>query len=78
MPLKDMATSTGAFVLIRMLGGTIGISIGDAIYSSELIKRLRKIPDIGSFLNGRSIDQLKDDVQGLTRIQVCCLESSYH
>ncbi len=78
MPLKDMATSTGAFVLIRMLGGTIGISIGDAIYSSELNKRLMRIPDIGGFLNGRSIDQLKDDVKGLTQIQVRYLRLTYH
>ncbi|KAF8342225.1 major facilitator superfamily domain-containing protein [Cantharellus anzutake] len=69
MPLKDMATSTGAFTLLRTLGGTIGISIGDAIYSSELEKRLRRIPDIGSFLNGRTIHQLTNDVKGLTQIQ---------
>ena len=53
MPMKDMATSTGAFVLLRyishlrpvqliltiilnsrMLGGTVGISIGQTVYSS--------------------------------------------
>lgn len=34
MPLKDMATSTSAFVFLRQLGGTIGISIGQAIWSS--------------------------------------------
>ena len=34
MPLKDMATSTAAFVLIRTLGGTVGISVGQAIISS--------------------------------------------
>jgi hypothetical protein len=34
MPLKDMATSTAAFGFIRTLGGTVGISIGQAIFSS--------------------------------------------
>ena len=34
MPLKDMATSTAAFVLIRTIGGTVGISVGQAIISS--------------------------------------------
>ena len=53
MPMKDMATSTGAFVLLRyvshlplvlsiltiidnsrMLGGAVGISIGQTVYSS--------------------------------------------
>ncbi len=34
MPLKDMATSTAAFVLIRSIGGTVGISVGQVIISS--------------------------------------------
>ncbi|KAH9901357.1 MFS amino acid permease [Cubamyces lactineus] len=49
MPLKDMATSTSAFLLIRSLGGTIGISVGQAIISSELRKRV-------SHIAGLSID----------------------
>lgn len=42
MPLKDMATSTSTFGFIRQLGGTIGISIGQAIWSSvrNLILRI--------------------------------------
>lgn len=48
MPLKDMATSTAAMVLIRTIGGTIGISIGQAIWSgvslsSVLIYVLQKV-----------------------------------
>ncbi|KAL1947869.1 hypothetical protein VTO73DRAFT_13593 [Trametes versicolor] len=46
MPLKDMATTTAAFILIRTLGGTIGISVGQAIISSELRKRVAKIPNL--------------------------------
>lgn len=33
MPLKDMATTTGTFGFIRTLGGTISISVGEAILS---------------------------------------------
>ncbi|OAX38645.1 MFS general substrate transporter [Rhizopogon vinicolor AM-OR11-026] len=43
MPIKDMATSTGAFVFIRTLGGTVGIAIGEAIISNVLQQKLRGI-----------------------------------
>ncbi|KAG1832111.1 MFS general substrate transporter [Suillus variegatus] len=43
MPIKDMATSTGAFVFLRTLGGTIGITIGETILSSVLQQKLRGI-----------------------------------
>ncbi|RDX43364.1 MFS amino acid permease [Lentinus brumalis] len=46
MPLKDMATSTGAFVVIRSIGGTVGISVGQAIISSELRRRVATIPNV--------------------------------
>ena len=44
MPLKDMATSTAAFVLIRTIGGTVGISIGQAIISSVSPRRAQSAP----------------------------------
>ncbi|KAF8342219.1 major facilitator superfamily domain-containing protein [Cantharellus anzutake] len=78
MPLKDMATSTSAFTLLRMLGGTIGISVGNAIYSSELEKRLRRIPSIESFLNGQTVHQLTNDISksplcsGASRVAGAC------
>jgi hypothetical protein len=34
MPVRDMATSTATFGLLRTLGGTVGISVGGAIFSS--------------------------------------------
>ncbi|KAF7790211.1 hypothetical protein EIP86_001163 [Pleurotus ostreatoroseus] len=40
MPGKDMATSTATLGLLRQLGSTIGVSIGQAIWSSELRKRI--------------------------------------
>ncbi|KAH8921227.1 MFS general substrate transporter [Atractiella rhizophila] len=45
MPIKDMATSTSAFALVRLLGATMGISIGGAIYASRLDPLLHSIPD---------------------------------
>ncbi|KIJ41235.1 hypothetical protein M422DRAFT_68286 [Sphaerobolus stellatus SS14] len=45
MPLKDVATSTSTMILLRTIGGTIGISVGQAIWSSELRKRIAKIPN---------------------------------
>lgn len=70
MPIKDMATTTAAFGFTRTLSGTIGISIGNAIYSSELRRRLPKIPGVDAFIQGRSIQQLSNDVKGLTKIEV--------
>ncbi|KAF9052922.1 MFS general substrate transporter [Panaeolus papilionaceus] len=46
MPIKDMATSTSTFVFIRTLGGTVGISVGQAIYTSFLRKQIVNIPGL--------------------------------
>ncbi|EJD04044.1 MFS general substrate transporter [Fomitiporia mediterranea MF3/22] len=46
MPLKDMATSTATFVFVRQLGGTIGVTIGQAIWSSELLKKARALKGV--------------------------------
>ena len=68
MPLKDMATSTATFTLIRMLGGTIGISVGDTIFTTELTKRLAQVP---GFSNSSSASggALVTSFTGLTQIQ---------
>ncbi|PIL23975.1 MFS general substrate transporter [Ganoderma sinense ZZ0214-1] len=58
MPLKDMATSTAAFVLIRTLGGTVGISVGQAIISSELRERIAKIPGLTIDTSPSALTQL--------------------
>ncbi|KAF4614997.1 hypothetical protein D9613_002702 [Agrocybe pediades] len=47
MPIKDMATSTGTFGFIRTLGATVGISVGQAIYTSTLRKKVSHIPNPG-------------------------------
>ncbi|KAG6812805.1 hypothetical protein H0H93_013673, partial [Arthromyces matolae] len=46
MPLKDMATSTSTFGFIRTIGGTVGVSIGEAIFTNVVSKKMAKIPNI--------------------------------
>ncbi|KAK7467253.1 hypothetical protein VKT23_004310 [Stygiomarasmius scandens] len=55
--LKDMATSTGAFGFIRTLGGTVGISIGQAVFSSTLRRRLSKIPNLSIDTSSSALSQ---------------------
>lgn len=40
MPNKDMATSTAAVGLVRQLGSTIGVSVGQAIWTSVSVIEL--------------------------------------
>ncbi|OCB88604.1 MFS general substrate transporter [Sanghuangporus baumii] len=46
MPLKDMATSTATYVFVRQLGGTVGVSIGQAIWSSEIRSKAKNLSGI--------------------------------
>lgn len=57
MPLKDRATSTATFGLIRLLGGTVGVAIGQAIYTSQLSRRLGTIPNLPSDTTAQSLAQ---------------------
>ena len=85
MPLKDMATSTGAFTflryadfllvvasvvefVIRTMGGTIGISSGQAIYTSILKNKINRIADLSGF--DTSPAALSESVRTLHRIPV--------
>ncbi|KAG1724007.1 MFS general substrate transporter [Suillus lakei] len=43
MPIKDMATSTGALLFLRTLGSTVGITIGQTIISGVLQQKLQGI-----------------------------------
>ncbi|KAG6814513.1 hypothetical protein H0H92_000038 [Tricholoma furcatifolium] len=71
MPIKDMATSTATFGFIRTLGGTVGISIGEAIFTSIVAKKLVKIPNLtfntspGALTE--SVRQLKDIPRTIVR-----------
>jgi len=55
MPLKDMATSTGAFVFIRTMGNTVGISLGQVIYTSMLKRKLNKISGLSEIGASRAV-----------------------
>lgn len=61
MPIKDMATTTATTGLIRQLGSTVGVSVGQTIWSSELRKRLSSITttlDLSSANIAESIRQI--------------------
>ncbi|KAH8104104.1 MFS general substrate transporter [Cristinia sonorae] len=66
MPLRDMATSTSAVMLIRQLGSTVGLSVGQAIFATDLRKRLLELPQI-TF--DTSSSNLIDSVQRLKDIE---------
>ncbi|PPQ63069.1 hypothetical protein CVT24_005924 [Panaeolus cyanescens] len=66
MPIKDMATSTSTFLFIRTLGGTIGISVGQAIFTSVLQKKIVQIPDLSGM--DRSPTALTQGVSTLKNI----------
>ncbi|TFK42410.1 MFS amino acid permease [Crucibulum laeve] len=74
MPIRDMATSTAAFGLIRTLGGTVGISIGQAIFSSTLIKKVARIPNLALDTSpgalSQSVGQLKSISDAAQRTEV--------
>ncbi|KAL1742378.1 major facilitator superfamily domain-containing protein [Schizophyllum fasciatum] len=74
MPIKDMATSTGAFAFIRTIGGTVGVSIGQTIFTSTLNQKLAAVPNnpfagaSGSYSEG--VRQLKNIQDPTLRQQV--------
>ncbi|KAI6036042.1 hypothetical protein PISMIDRAFT_118400 [Pisolithus microcarpus 441] len=65
MPIKDMATASSAFMFLRTVGGAVGISVGEAIISSLLSKKMASIPDISSYVSGSTAALLNDDVSYL-------------
>ncbi|KAK7686305.1 hypothetical protein QCA50_010529 [Cerrena zonata] len=66
MPIKDMATSTATFGLIRQIGATIGTAIGQAVWSSELQRRIGKIEGYTADFSSAG---LVDNVRHLKDIQ---------
>ncbi|TDL15953.1 MFS general substrate transporter [Rickenella mellea] len=65
MPLKDMASTTSTFILLRTLGGTVGISIGDTIFVSLL---RNKLVQIQGYSAGGS-DALTSNLSSLAHIE---------
>ncbi|THH27245.1 hypothetical protein EUX98_g6938 [Antrodiella citrinella] len=74
MPLKDMATTTGTFGFIRTLGGTISISVGQAILTGFLRKSILKIPNLDIDTSAAALNdmvrQVKDIPDPVTRAAV--------
>ncbi|KAJ7123166.1 MFS general substrate transporter [Mycena epipterygia] len=66
MPVKDMATSSTTFGLFRSLGSTIGISVGQAIWSGVLRHRISKISNLTLNLSGAA---LADSVRTIQSIE---------
>ncbi|EPT06037.1 hypothetical protein FOMPIDRAFT_1021147 [Fomitopsis schrenkii] len=65
MPLKDMATSTATFGFIRLLGGTIGITVGDAILSSVLQKKVKGIVGLNVNTSASNLNQLVPQIKNI-------------
>ncbi|KAI6045676.1 MFS general substrate transporter [Pisolithus marmoratus] len=65
MPLRDMATSTGAYIFLRVLGGAVGIAIGETIISSVLVRKLRGIQGLSI---GTSVNDINDSIRQVASI----------
>ncbi|KAJ7367640.1 major facilitator superfamily domain-containing protein [Mycena albidolilacea] len=59
MPVKDMATSSTTFGLFRSLGSTIGISVGQAIWTGVLRQELSGISGLNLDLSGAALDSAR-------------------
>ncbi|KAF7301065.1 Membrane transporter [Mycena indigotica] len=66
MPVKDMATSSTTFGLFRILGSTVGISIGQTVWSSVAQKELKKIEGLSVDFTGAA---LADSVRAIQHLQ---------
>ncbi|OBZ75452.1 putative transporter C3H1.06c [Grifola frondosa] len=68
MPLRDMATSTASFVLLRTLGGTVGISIGQAILTSVLRKKIAEIPGLTIDTSAAALNDMVRQVKDIPNV----------
>ncbi|TBU28734.1 MFS general substrate transporter [Dichomitus squalens] len=64
MPRSDMAAASAVFMLFRLVGSSIGVSVGDTIFTNEVRKRLASIPD---YVQHGRINT--DDLRALSSIQ---------
>ncbi|KAJ6579540.1 MFS amino acid permease [Mycena vulgaris] len=65
MPVKDMATSSTTFGLFRSLGSTIGVSVGQAIWSGVLRDRISKISGLTLDLSGAALADSIHQIQSI-------------
>ncbi|ORY34557.1 major facilitator superfamily domain-containing protein [Naematelia encephala] len=74
MPIKDMAASTSAWVLVRSLGATIGLAVLTAVLNSSLRARFEKIEGYGTVFQiptgSQGYAALKDLPDGPTKTAV--------
>ncbi|TIB95842.1 MFS general substrate transporter [Wallemia mellicola] len=56
VPLADMGLSTGAYVFVRSMAGTVAISVGGTIMSNLTKKKLANIPDAGAMASSSTED----------------------
>ncbi|KZT11343.1 MFS general substrate transporter [Laetiporus sulphureus 93-53] len=66
MPIKDMATSTATFGFLRLLGGSIGVTIGDAILSSVLQRKVKDIPGLTISTTAASLNQFVPQIKNMS------------
>ncbi|KZV68762.1 MFS general substrate transporter [Peniophora sp. CONT] len=66
MSTKDMATSTGTFGMMRMLGSTVGVSIGQAIWTSEARTRTAAIANFPTYLSSASLAESVTKLHAIT------------
>lgn len=69
MPIKDMATSTSTFGFIRSIAATVAVSIGQAIYTSILMKKIRDTPNLPPFIANASSAELSGAAYALKAIE---------
>ncbi|KAJ8087292.1 hypothetical protein PM082_006122 [Marasmius tenuissimus] len=68
MPIAEMATSTTAFILVRTLSGSIGLSVGNVIFANSLRQRL--LEDASDYAGtGRPIGELASELTKLRDIE---------
>jgi len=77
MPLKDMATSTATFGFFRMLGGTIGVTIGDTILSGVLQRKVKNIPGLDIETTAAYLNQFVPYIKDLPNTQRVQLIAAY-
>ncbi|OSX65017.1 hypothetical protein POSPLADRAFT_1167168 [Postia placenta MAD-698-R-SB12] len=69
MPLKDMATSTATFGFLRLLGGSMGVTIGDAILSGVLQRKVKNIPNLMINTSASNLNQFVPQIKNIPNEQ---------
>ncbi|KAI0082659.1 MFS general substrate transporter [Panus rudis PR-1116 ss-1] len=70
MPIRDMATSTATFGFIRTLGGTVGISVGQAILTGFLRKKVSQIPGLNIDTSAAALNQMVRQIKDIPDARV--------